>query len=150
MQPGPRAGVDDDDYFAFGRMLLAGGAHGTSRILSRASVAVMTSDQLMPAEISSGPCGATSTVTAGASHGRRPRDRGRPSVGSFGWDGLGTSYADPTEDMTGILMTQRVDVAGAARGLYRFRTAAYQAIDYLLTPGACSAHNREPERFPSE
>ena len=37
-----------DDYFAFSRMMLNKGRHGRERILSRASVELMTSDQLTP------------------------------------------------------------------------------------------------------
>ena len=51
--------------------------------------------------------------------------------GRFGWDGgYGTSaYMDPTEDMVGILMTQRVwDEPKAPAVLTDFWTAAYQAI----------------------
>jgi len=35
-----------DDYYAFCRMMLNKGRHGTARILSRASVELMTTDQL--------------------------------------------------------------------------------------------------------
>ena len=38
-----------DDYLAFGRMMLDKGRHGSERILSRASVELMTTDQLTPA-----------------------------------------------------------------------------------------------------
>jgi len=51
--------------------------------------------------------------------------------GRFGWDGgLGTSwYADPAEDMTGILLTQRAWESPAGPAVNRdFWTAAYQAI----------------------
>jgi hypothetical protein len=37
-----------DHYLAFGRMMLDGGKHGGERILSRASVELMTTDHLTP------------------------------------------------------------------------------------------------------
>jgi CubicO group peptidase (beta-lactamase class C family) len=53
-------------------------------------------------------------------------------IGRFGWDGgLGTSwYADPSEDMVTILMTQRAWTSPAPPDVCRdFWTSAYQAID---------------------
>ena len=38
------------DFFSFAQMLLRGGKHGGERILSRAAVELMTSDQLTPAQ----------------------------------------------------------------------------------------------------
>ncbi len=61
----------------------------------------------------------------------RRDDVARPA-GTFGWDGgYGTSwYADPREDMSGILMTQRVWDSPVAPAVNRdFWTSAYQAID---------------------
>jgi CubicO group peptidase (beta-lactamase class C family) len=51
--------------------------------------------------------------------------------GRFGWDGgLGTSwYADPTEEMVAILMTQRLAGPGSPRIDLDFWTSVYQAID---------------------
>jgi CubicO group peptidase (beta-lactamase class C family) len=51
--------------------------------------------------------------------------------GRFGWDGgFGTSgYSDPTNDMVGILMTQRSLDATAMDLSTDFWTSAYQAID---------------------
>jgi CubicO group peptidase (beta-lactamase class C family) len=51
--------------------------------------------------------------------------------GRFGWDGgFGTSgYSDPTNDMVGILMTERSLDATAMDLSTDFWTSAYQAID---------------------
>jgi CubicO group peptidase (beta-lactamase class C family) len=52
--------------------------------------------------------------------------------GRFGWDGgLGTSgYSDPTEQLVGILMTQRMmDSPKPPEVFLDFWTSAYQAID---------------------
>jgi len=54
------------------------------------------------------------------------------SVGKFGWDGgLGTSwYADPKEDLVGILMTQQAWTSPSPPNVcLDFWTSAYQAIE---------------------
>ena len=53
------------------------------------------------------------------------------SVGSYGWPGVyGTGwYNDPAEDLTTILMIQRVPAPPGLPILFDFWTAAYQAID---------------------
>ena len=54
------------------------------------------------------------------------------SPGSFGWDGAyGTSFwIDPTEQLIGILMTQRVPEAIRTPELVLdFWTAAYQCLE---------------------
>lgn len=52
--------------------------------------------------------------------------------GRFGWDGgYGTSwYSDPKENLTGILLTQRLmELPQPPRVFVDFWTSAYQAID---------------------
>jgi CubicO group peptidase (beta-lactamase class C family) len=52
--------------------------------------------------------------------------------GRFGWDGgYGTSwYSDPNENLTGILLTQRMmDSPQPPRVMVDFSPSAYQAID---------------------
>jgi len=124
-----------DDYLAFGRMMLDKGRHGNTRVLSRPAVETMTTDQLTPEQK------AVSGILPGyfESHGwgfglavvtRREEVAG--PVGKFGWDGgLGTSWAtDPSEDMVGILMTQRAWTSPRPPNVCRdFWTSAYQAID---------------------
>jgi CubicO group peptidase (beta-lactamase class C family) len=103
-----------DDFLALGRMLLGRGTFGKQRILSPATVEAMTTDQLTPeqkaasADFSPGfwDCrgwGLGVCVTT-----RRDEIAGPP--GCFGWDGgMGTSWwVDPTHDLVGILMTQRM------------------------------------------
>ena len=124
-----------DDYAAFGQMLLNKGTHGRTRILSRPAVETMTSDQLtteqkavsglIPGYFDSHGWGfGVSVVTR--------RDDVAAPVGRFGWDGgLGTSwYADPSESLVGILMTQRAWTSPSPPPVCRdFWTLAYQAID---------------------
>jgi CubicO group peptidase (beta-lactamase class C family) len=124
-----------DDYLACGRMLLNKGKHGNVRILSRPSVEAMTSDQL------TSPQKAISGLIPGYfdSHGWglgvsivTKRDNVTGAVGRFGWDGgLGTSwYADPHEDLVGILTTQRAVTSPDPPPVCQdFWTSAYQAID---------------------
>jgi CubicO group peptidase (beta-lactamase class C family) len=60
------------------------------------------------------------------------RDDLSMTPGRFGWNGgYGTSaYADPEEDLIGVLMTQRLmDSPDPPRSFVDFWTAAYQAID---------------------
>ena len=95
----------------------------------------MTTDQLTPEQKAASPFFATSgTTRLGLRRCRSSRGattlRGVP--GRFGWDGgYGTSGVfDPTEDMVGILMTQRVWDSPKRPGvLLDFWTSAYQAID---------------------
>ena len=122
-----------DDYLAFCRMMLGGGRIGSVRILSRASVELMTSDHLTTEQrIANEPF-----LSAGRGWGFGlsvvTRRTGLAwSAGSFGWDGgIGTSaYSDPREDMVGILMTQRIlDSPEMPPVFTDFWTSAYQAID---------------------
>jgi len=118
-----------DDYLAFGQMLLNGGRHGNERILSRLSVEVMTTDQLLPEQRPS------SDMILGSNRGWgfgvsivTLRDDVSAVPGRFGWDGgLGTSWAsDPTEQLVAILMTQSMAFPD---GIYSdFWTSVYQAI----------------------
>jgi CubicO group peptidase (beta-lactamase class C family) len=97
-----------DDVHAFGRMLLAGGRlPDGSRLLSRASVAGMTTDHLGVERGASGPAPDGSQGWGfGLSVQVRPRGIG-PAVGTYGWaGGLGTSWAnDPSSNVIGIVLT---------------------------------------------
>ncbi len=122
-----------DDYLAFCRMMLNKGRHGRERILSRPSVALMTSDQLTPAQKAGSEIffGDSSSWGFGLAVQTR-RDDLAASPGRFGWaGGMGTvGYSDPEEDMVGILMTQRLMVSPAPpRVFLDFWTSAYAAID---------------------
>ena len=124
-----------DDYMAFGQMMLNVGRLERTRILSRASIETMTTDQLTPAQ----------KAVSGLindyfdSHGwgfgvamvtRRTDVAG--SIGSFGWDGgLGTSWrSDPREEMVGILLTQASWTSPNPPNVaLDFWTSAYGAIE---------------------
>jgi CubicO group peptidase (beta-lactamase class C family) len=111
----------------------ARGRLGSERILSRPSVELMTTDQLT-SEQKLG-----SEIFFGNNRGWgkglsvfTERDDLCNVPGRFGWDGgYGTSwYSDPKENLTGILLTQRImDSPQPPRAMVDFWTLAYQAID---------------------
>jgi CubicO group peptidase (beta-lactamase class C family) len=122
-----------DDFHAFAQMMLNGGRLGSERILSRPSVELMTTDQItleqkLGSEIFFGD---ERGWGMGVSVFTR-RDDLSHVPGRFGWDGgYGTSwYSDPNENLTGILLTQRMmDSPQPPRVMVDFWTSAYQAID---------------------
>lgn len=100
-----------DDFNAFAQMMLNGGSLGSARVLSRESVALMTTNHIMADERRE------SQLFLGSSRGWgfglsvfTGLDDPASSPGRFGWDGgYGTSwYSDPRAQLTGILLTQRV------------------------------------------
>ncbi len=122
-----------DDFNAFAQMMLNGGRLGSERILSRPSVELMTTDQLAPEHKLGSELffGDNRGWGLGLSVFMR-RDNLCTAPGRFGWDGgYGTSwYSDPTEQLTGILLTQRMmDSPQPPAVMSDFWTLAYQAID---------------------
>jgi CubicO group peptidase (beta-lactamase class C family) len=121
-----------DDYFAFSRMILNKGRHGREQVLSRVTVALMTSDQLTPEQ----RAGAEIFFDGYRSWGFGmavdiQRNEIFHTPGRFGWDGgLGTTaYTDPAEAMIGILFTQRMmDSPEPPKVFTDFWTLAYEAI----------------------
>ena len=121
-----------DDCFAFSRMLLTKGRHGNERILSRASVELMTSDQLTPQQREGAEIffGASRSWGFGMAVDTR-RDQLFRTPGRFGWDGgLGTSaYTDPANEVIGILFTQRMMDSPQPPPVFDdFWTLAYGAV----------------------
>jgi CubicO group peptidase (beta-lactamase class C family) len=124
-----------DDYLAFSQMLLNFGKHGNKRLISRLAVEAMTTDQLTPAQKAASSFVDGFFENNGWGYGVSivlRRDELANVPGTYGWTGgLGTSWtADPHEDMTLILLTQRTfDSPSPPRNLVDFRTLAYAAID---------------------
>ncbi|HLZ04051.1 MAG TPA: serine hydrolase domain-containing protein [Bradyrhizobium sp.] len=122
-----------EDFNAFAQMLLNGGRLGNERILSRPAVELMTSDQLTAEQ----KVGSELFFNDNRGWGFgvsvfTRRDHLHTNPGRFGWEGgYGTSwYSDPREQLTGILLTQRLmDSPIAPQVMADFWTAAYQAID---------------------
>ncbi len=123
-----------DDYLVFGQMMLNQGKHGSTRILSRPSVEIMTIDHLTPQQKEASAFFPGYWESRGWGFGVSVvtrRDEIAAVPGRFGWDGgYGTSwYTDPREEMVAILMTQRAQFP-VLSGVYQdFWTSVYQAID---------------------
>ena len=122
-----------DDWFAFSRMMLGGGRHGRERILSRASVTLMTSDHLAPAHRAGSELffGAHSSWGLGIAVDIA-RHEIHHTPGRYGWTGgTGTTaYIDPAERLIGILFTQRMMESPEPPKVFTdFWNGAYAAID---------------------
>ncbi|MFE5797408.1 serine hydrolase domain-containing protein [Streptomyces sp. NPDC056503] len=131
-----------DDYHAYFRMLLNRGTHGTERILSRPAVELMTTNRLTPEQQAARHKLATDNVHISFGQGQhggwgfgmavRTYRGDYAPVGQFGWDGgSGTStYADPVNGLTGILLTQTgTSVPAPAHLFHDFWTTLYQALE---------------------
>jgi CubicO group peptidase (beta-lactamase class C family) len=124
-----------DDYLAFAQMMLNWGKLGNQRILSRPAVEAMITDQLTPAQKAASSFAPGFWDSRGWGLGLSivtRRDNIAAVPGRYGWDGgYGTSwYSDPSEDLIGILMTQRLWTSPSPPDVCQdFWTSAYQAID---------------------
>ncbi|MFI7129311.1 serine hydrolase domain-containing protein [Nonomuraea sp. NPDC050153] len=131
-----------DDYHAYFQMLLNGGVHGSERILSRPAVELMTTNRLTPEQQAARHAMATDNVHLSFGQGQhggwgfgmavRTYRGDYAPIGQFGWDGgSGTStYADPTNQLTGVLLTQvGASAPHSIRLMHDFWTTLYQAID---------------------
>lgn len=120
-----------DDFHAFARMLLDGGEYRGERILSRPSVEDMTGNRVTPEQLA----GSFLEPGYGWGYGVAVATRRLgPSVtaGQYGWDGgFGTSWKnDPSEGLTGILLTNRRFESPSAPAVVRdFWTSLYQAFE---------------------
>ena len=123
-----------DDIHAFGRMLLAGGRlPDGSRLLSRASVDAMTTDQIGVARGAPGPL-PDGSQGWGFGVGVQVRRTGLgAAVGSYGWaGGLGSVWSnDPANALVGVLLSTDA-FAGPfppPAVIQDFWTGAYTALD---------------------
>jgi CubicO group peptidase (beta-lactamase class C family) len=111
-----------DDLLAFARMLLRGGAP----VLPAGAVRAMTTDQLTAEQKARGG------LLPGFFHGRSwGFCQAVYDNGAFGWDGgLGTSWlADPSQDLTVIVLTQRMFESPDPPQVHRdIQAAAYAAL----------------------
>lgn len=123
-----------EDYLAFASMLLGGGVHAGERVLSTSSVALMTTDQLTPAQkaVSGFWPGYFDAMGWGCGMSVRTRSaESGMSVGSYGWSGYyGTAwYNDPAEHLTMIVLLQRAHAGDQRLPMWNdLWTAVYQAI----------------------
>jgi CubicO group peptidase (beta-lactamase class C family) len=127
-----------DDYLALAQMLLNLGKHANTantRLLSRASVELMTTDHLTPTQKAVSGLVPGSFDSLGWGFGVSVvtrRDNVAESVGTYGRSGgMGTLWAsDPQEQLICILMTQRMWASPSPPAIVLdFLTSAYQAID---------------------
>lgn len=124
-----------DDLRAFGRMMLARSGPEGGRVLSRATIELMTRDHLTAGQKAASPFFpgfwdaygwglGLAVTTAHADIGIVP--------GRFGWDGaFGTSlWMDPRRDLVGVLMVQRRPDQPALSAVARdFWTLVYQLME---------------------
>jgi CubicO group peptidase (beta-lactamase class C family) len=142
--PGGGGGLNStaDDYHAYFRMLLNGGVHGGERILSRAAVDLMTTNRLTPEQQAPRTALARDNVHISFGQGQqggwgfgmavRTYRGDYAPVGQFGWDGGSgtTTYADPQNQVIGMLLTQvGFSVPDPARLAQDFFATLYQTID---------------------
>jgi CubicO group peptidase (beta-lactamase class C family) len=124
------------DYLRFSQMLLNGGELDGNRVLSRSSVALMTSDHLgtrifapvTPGELLLGVPGYTFGLGFAVRQG--PGIAGVPgSAGEFMWAGYAGTYfwVDPKEELVAVYMSQ---APSPIRAYYRklFKQLVYAAI----------------------
>jgi CubicO group peptidase (beta-lactamase class C family) len=123
-----------DDLHAFGRMLLAGGRlPDGSRLLSRASIDAMTTDQIGAGRGAPGPSPDGSQGWGFCVSVQLERRGVGPTPGSYGWaGGLGTSWAnDPDKDLVGVVLTTDMFVSAfpPPAVIQDFWTGIYAAIN---------------------
>jgi len=122
-----------DDWFAFSRMMLNKGRYGREQILSRASIELMTSDQVTPQQRAGADLffGTHSSWGFGVAVDTR-RGEIYQNPGRFGWTGGSgtTAYVDPSEGLIGILFTQRMMTSPEPPKVFTdFWTTAYAAVE---------------------
>jgi CubicO group peptidase (beta-lactamase class C family) len=123
-----------DDFAAFGQMLLDYGKYGRTRLLSRASVELMTTDQLTSDQkaLSALLPGTFDSIGWGFGMAVVTRRDDVLNVGTFGWDGgMGSSWrVDPRAGFHAILLTQRMWTSPRQPEVCRdFWTSGYAALE---------------------
>ncbi|MFN8665131.1 MAG: serine hydrolase domain-containing protein [Thermomicrobiales bacterium] len=122
------------DLLAFAEMMRGYGTRDDVRVLSRASVTLMTTNQIKPEQTNAADFFPGFWQTHGWGFGvaiDTARTELFTSPGRYGWDGgFGTSlYIDPAEDVIGILLTQQAwDGTGLPRAYLDFWNGTYQAF----------------------
>ncbi|MGY4769349.1 serine hydrolase domain-containing protein [Kribbella sp. CWNU-51] len=131
-----------DDYHAYLRMLLNHGTHQGERILSRPAVELMTTNRLTAEQLAAREALARDNVHISFGQGQhggwgfgmavRTYRGDYAPIGQFGWDGgAGTStYADPSNQLVGILLTQvGTSAPYSVQLMHDFWTTVYQSMD---------------------
>jgi CubicO group peptidase (beta-lactamase class C family) len=120
------------DYLRFGQMLLNGGAHSGQRVIAPRTVAMMTSNQLMP-EVRGRTTDPTLPEGYGFGLGFAVRNDIAPragAIGEYNWGGaFGTNFwVDPKEQMVVVMMVAAPGAAIRAQNGGLLRSLVYQAI----------------------
>lgn len=126
-----------DDYLRFCQMLLNGGTLDGRRYLSRATVALMTSDHLGPKVATPVQPGEVLMGVQGYTFGLGFMVRQQQGIagvhgseGDYAWGGVGGTFfwVDPKEQLVAVMMAQ---TPGAIRQVYRrmIKTMVYQALE---------------------
>jgi CubicO group peptidase (beta-lactamase class C family) len=112
------------DYAVFLQAMLNGGQYNGKRILSPATVRMMTTNQIGELNLGNKKFGLGFALATEKEAARLP-----VSVGSFDWGGIfGTTYwADPQEGIVALLMTQKLPNSYSDLN-DKFRVLVYQAI----------------------
>jgi CubicO group peptidase (beta-lactamase class C family) len=122
-----------EDYLAFAGALGRGGRTSSGeRLLSRASVELMTTNQLTAEQRAASGPDPSGALGWGFGVGVRLLRTDHRSVGAYGWDGgLGSSWAnDPNQDLVGVLLTSQMWTSPSPPAVARdFWTCAYTAMD---------------------
>ena len=128
-----------DDYFAFSQMLMNKGRYDTphsghERVLSRASVELMTTDQITAEQKRHAGIFLGDGESQGWGFGMTVITRRTSfySIGTYGWaGGMGTTWSnDPHEALIMILLTQNMWTSPAGPQIADdFATLAYRAIE---------------------
>lgn len=116
------------DYATFLQMYLNDGELNGIRILSRTTIQTMMSNQT--GDLFGGDSGSYYGLAFGVVDQKGQSLGGRGSVGTFDWGGyFNTSYfADPKEDIVGVLMKQTRGPVSDETG-WKFRLLVGQAVD---------------------
>jgi CubicO group peptidase (beta-lactamase class C family) len=123
------------DLLRFSQLMLSGGRYAGERLVSRRSIALMTTDHVTPAQKAASPFFPGFWDNLGWGFGlsiTTKRIDLWDSPGRYGWaGGYGTYwYADPAEDLTGVLLTQLLVDAPSAPHIHQdFWTSVYGALD---------------------
>ncbi len=116
------------DYAVFLQMLLNGGEYNGKRILSPATVRLITANQIGDLSLGDNKFGLGFSITSAKGAAKTP-----VSEGSFEWGGIfGTTYwADPKEGIVALILTQKFPNTSAGDLADKFKVQVYQALTTL-------------------
>lgn len=126
-----------EDYFRFAQMLANGGEWAGKRILSPATVELMSSNHLPPALLTGQFAGGQHVMRRGFGYGFNvavifdpPEAQLSDGKGTFFWDGAAGTWfwVDPTNDVVFISMIQRMTSSDNHSIEYKSHAAVYGAL----------------------